>query len=86
MDPMTRSQADVLGIPLLDGLGTAEGPGTVWRSGNMEAVSLVHSYNLPPEQELLMEQCSQHLLEDTDKSQHGTLFYIKQLTLTLLCL
>ena len=67
MDPMARSQADVLGIPLLEGLGTGEAPVSVWRTENMEAVSLVHSYNLPPEQEsgtLLLDQCNQHLVQE----------------------
>ena len=75
MDPMARSQADVLGIPLLEGLGTGEAPVSVWRSENMEAVSLVHSYNLPPEQEsgtLLLDQCNQHLVQE--KSGPGLLY------------
>ena len=82
MDPMARSQADVLGIPLLEGLGTGEAP--VWRSENMEAVSLVHSYNLPPEQEaatLLMDQCNQHLMQV--KSQQGIHIQCSYSTITI---
>ena len=58
MDSVPRTQADVLGLPLLEGLGGGdEGQvvqlaggegGGVWRSANMESLSLVHSYNLPP--------------------------------------
>ena len=88
MEPVARSQPDVLGIPLLDGLGESQvilasgEAGSVWRS-------LVHSYNLPPEQEagtgvvqqvehqpntLPMDQCNQHLMQP--KSQQGNLVII----------
>ena len=81
MDSVPRTQADALGIPLLEGLGGAgEESQVVWRSGNMDSLTLVHSYNLPPppaqqeipQQEaarLLMDQCSQHLVQE--RSQPG---------------
>ena len=87
MDSVPRTQADVLGIPMLEGLGggdegqvvlaAGEG-GAMWRSGNLESLTLVHSYNLPPSQQdiaqqeaarLLMEQCNQHLVQE--RSQPG---------------
>ena len=83
MDSVPRSQADVLGIPLLEGLGggdesqvvLAGGEGeSMWRSGNLESLTLVQSYNLaPPSQQeiaqqeaarLLLDQCSQHLVQE----------------------
>ena len=88
MDSVPRTQADVLGIPMLEGLGggdesqvvlaAGEG-GAMWRSGNLESLTLVHSYNLPAasqqeiaQQEaarLLMDQCNQHLVQE--RSQPG---------------
>ena len=91
MDSVPRTQADALGIPLLEGLGGEESQvvlaggegGAVWRSGNLDSLALVHSYNLPPpppppaQQEipgqeaarLLMDQCNQHLVQE--RSQPG---------------
>ena len=82
MDSVPRTQADVLGLPLLEGLGAGDDSqvvlaggegGSVWRSGTMESLALVQSYNLPPasHQELaqqeaariLMDQCSQLVQE-----------------------
>ena len=89
MDSVPRTQADVLGLPLLEGLGggdegqvvqlTGGEGGAVWRSANMESLTLVHSYNLPPpsqqevaeQQEaarLLMDQCNQHLVQEKSQS------------------
>ena len=82
MDSVPRTQADALGIPLLEGLGGAgDESQVVWRSGGLESLTLVHSYNLPPppasqqeihQQEaarLLMDQTSQQLVQQ--RSQPG---------------
>ena len=71
MDSVPRTQADVLGLPLLEGLGGGEESqvvltsgegGAVWRSANMDSLTLVHSYNLPPpSQQELAQQVSHNL-------------------------
>ena len=68
MDSVPRSQVDVLGIPLLDGLGGDDGVGAghVWRTGNIDSLSLVHSYNLQPGQEIVMGQpTNRDVIQDT---------------------
>ena len=70
MDSVPRTQADVLGLPLLEGLGggdesqvvqlTSGEGGAVWRSGNMESLTMVHSYNLPPPSPLPHQEVAQH--------------------------
>ena len=89
MDSVPRTQADVLGLPLLEGLGAGDDSqvvlaggegGSVWRSGTMESLALVQSYNLPPasHQELaqqeaariLMDQCGQLVQERSQPGNH----------------
>ena len=86
MDGIPVSQAEMLGIPLLDNqviiqstsangtpiyqtLVTRDGPGgQVWRvgtSGALDSVQLVHSYNLPPEQEEQVIEQEQAVVDHT---------------------
>ena len=72
MDSVPRTQADALGIPLLEGLGGAgDESQVVWRSGGLESLTLVHSYNLPPppasQQEIHQQEAARLLLDQTSQ-------------------
>ena len=72
MDSVPRTQADALGIPLLEGLGGAgDESQVVWRSGGLESLTLVHSYNMPPppasQQEIHQQEAARLLLDQTSQ-------------------